>query len=115
MRLARSGATAALLTGGGKVLAGNNVALDGIRISQTSEEHTRVVFDLSSGVEHKLFTLSNPPRVVIDLKQTRESNTFSASNKKTSLMHNMRSADKSSCDLRAFSYPHLTLPTIYAL
>jgi N-acetylmuramoyl-L-alanine amidase len=99
-RLARYGATAALLTGCGKVLAGNNVALDGIRISQTSEEHTRVVFDLSSGVEHKLFTLSNPPRVVIDLKQTRESNTFSASNKKTSLMHNMRSADKSSGDLR---------------
>ncbi len=99
-RLARYGATAALLTGGGKVFAGTKVALNGIRVSQTSEEHTRVVFDLSSGVEHKLFTLSNPPRIVIDFKGTHESNALSVSNKKTSLMRNMRSADKSSGDLR---------------
>lgn len=99
-RLARYGATAALLTGGGKVLAGTKAALTGIRVSQTSEDHTRVVFDLSSGVEHKLFTLSNPPRVVIDLKGTRESNALAVSSKKTSLMSNLRSADKSSGDLR---------------
>ena len=99
-RLARYGATAALLTGGGKVFAGAKTALTGIRVSQTSADHTRVVFDLSSGVEHKLFTLSNPPRVVIDLKGTRESNALSISNKKTSLMRNLRSADKSSGDLR---------------
>jgi N-acetylmuramoyl-L-alanine amidase len=99
-RLARYGATAALLTGGGKVFAGAKAALNGIRVSQTSEDHTRVVLDLSSGVEYKLFTLSNPPRVVIDLKGTRESKALSISNKKTSLMRNLRSADKSSGDLR---------------
>lgn len=33
-------------------------------------DHTRLVFDLDGPVEHKLFTLSNPERVVIDLTDT---------------------------------------------
>jgi N-acetylmuramoyl-L-alanine amidase len=99
-RLARYGVTAALFTGGGKVFAGSEVALTGIRISQKSEDHTRVVFDLSSGVKYKLFTLSNPPRVVVDLKGTRESNAFFISNAETNLMRTLRSANKSSGDLR---------------
>jgi N-acetylmuramoyl-L-alanine amidase len=99
-RLARYGVSAALFTGGGKVFAGSEVALTGIRISQKSEDHTRVVFDLSSGVKYKLFTLSNPPRVVVDLKGTRESNTFFISNAETNLMRTLRSANKSSGDLR---------------
>lgn len=33
-----------------------------------SPEHTRVVFDLSRPAEHKVFTLDDPPRVVIDLR-----------------------------------------------
>ncbi len=32
-------------------------------------DNTRLVFDLSGPVEHKLFTLSNPGRVVIDIEQ----------------------------------------------
>jgi len=99
-RLARYGATVALLTGGGQVLAGTKAALNGIRISQPSKEHTRIVFDLSSNVEYKLFSLSNPPRVVVDLKRTRESSALSVSNKKTSLLRDLRSANKSSGDLR---------------
>ena len=99
-RLAHFGATAALLTGGGKALAGSKAALTGIRVSQTAEDHTRVVFDLSSDVEHKLFTLNNPPRVVIDLKDTRESDALAISNKTTSLMRNLRSANKNSGELR---------------
>ena len=99
-RLARYGATVALLTGGGQVLAGTKAALNGIRISQPSKEHTRIVFDLSSNVEYKLFSLSNPPRVVVDLKRTREGSALSVSNKKTSLLRDLRSANKSSGDLR---------------
>lgn len=37
------------------------------RVSE-SPEQTRLVFDLSRSGEHKVFTLDNPPRVVIDLK-----------------------------------------------
>ncbi len=34
-------------------------------------EQTRIVFDLSEPVEHAVFTLDNPERVVIDIRQTR--------------------------------------------
>ena len=80
-RLARYGATAALLTSG-HVFARTKVALNGIRISQPSEEHTRIVFDLSSEVKYKLFSLNNPPRVVVDLKWTFENNALFVSSKK---------------------------------
>ena len=33
-------------------------------------DHTRVVFDLSAPAEHKLITLANPRRIVLDLKDT---------------------------------------------
>ncbi len=33
-------------------------------------DHTRLVFDLSATVEHKIFTLDNPRRLVIDVKHT---------------------------------------------
>ncbi|MAQ10157.1 MAG: N-acetylmuramoyl-L-alanine amidase [Gammaproteobacteria bacterium] len=44
--------------------------VDGIRI-RPDPEKTRVVFDLSGPVEHKLFMLENPSRLVIDLNDTR--------------------------------------------
>lgn len=51
--------------------AGSNaVQVKDIRLSSHSE-YTRLVFDLSQPVDHKLFTLHKPERVVIDLKQTR--------------------------------------------
>ena len=34
-------------------------------------DNTRLVFDLNAPVEHSLFTLSNPNRIVIDLKNTK--------------------------------------------
>lgn len=37
----------------------------------TDAGHTRLVLDLDAPVEHKLFTLSAPDRVVIDLERTR--------------------------------------------
>lgn len=41
-----------------------------IRLSRNNG-FTRLVFDLDRAVDHKLFTLHKPERVVIDLKQTR--------------------------------------------
>ena len=32
-------------------------ALVGIRVGESSNDHTRVVFDLSAGAEHQMFTL----------------------------------------------------------
>jgi len=44
-------------------------SVDGIRI-RPDPEKTRVVFDLSGPVDHKLFMLENPARLVIDLNDT---------------------------------------------
>ncbi len=46
------------------------VDVHGVRLWR-APDHTRVVFDLSAPVEHKLFTLSGPERVVIDIDDTR--------------------------------------------
>jgi N-acetylmuramoyl-L-alanine amidase len=45
-------------------------AIEQIRV-WPSPQSTRVVFDLTGPVEHSLFQLSNPDRVVIDLDETR--------------------------------------------
>lgn len=37
----------------------------------TAPDHTRVVFDLDSVIKHSLFMLSNPYRLVVDLKNTQ--------------------------------------------
>jgi N-acetylmuramoyl-L-alanine amidase len=39
-------------------------------------DHTRLVFDLSGSLEHRLFTLSNPPRVVVDMDNAYLSGTL---------------------------------------
>ena len=43
-----------------------DVRIDNVRIGH-SADRTRIVLDLNNAAEHKLFTLSNPNRVVIDL------------------------------------------------
>ncbi|WP_193165799.1 N-acetylmuramoyl-L-alanine amidase [Microbulbifer hainanensis] len=44
--------------------------VEGVRLWR-APDHTRLVFDLSGPAEHKLFTLSNPDRVVIDVEDTK--------------------------------------------
>lgn len=39
-------------------------------------EQTRIVFDLSGPVEHSVFTLENPDRVVIDINQSRRTDSL---------------------------------------
>lgn len=43
--------------------------VDSVRLWR-APDNTRLVFDLSAAAEHKLFTLSNPDRVVIDISNT---------------------------------------------
>jgi len=45
--------------------------IEGIRLSH-NEADTRLVFDLSTHIEHAIFSLANPDRVVIDLKSTQK-------------------------------------------
>jgi N-acetylmuramoyl-L-alanine amidase len=99
-RFARYSATLVLLASPGVSLAKSKSALVGVRISQTSEDHTRVVFDLSAATNHKIFSLSNPQRIVIDMKDTRRSNALTVNRDNTSLMHGIRTAKRDSGDLR---------------
>lgn len=48
-------------------LLANNVSVNSLRF-WTAPDHTRLVFGISSSVEHKIFTLDNPSRLVLDLK-----------------------------------------------
>ena len=44
--------------------------IEGVRLWQ-SPEKTRLVFDLSASVKHKVFSLDNPDRLVVDITDTR--------------------------------------------
>ena len=46
------------------------VQVDGVRVWQSAEK-LRLVFDISSPVQHNMFQLSNPNRVVVDLTNAR--------------------------------------------
>ncbi|WP_084332620.1 N-acetylmuramoyl-L-alanine amidase [Marinobacterium jannaschii] len=62
-------------------------------------DNTRLVFDLSGPVKHKIFTLSNPDRIVLDLKSSRLNTSLSKVNLGKSAIRGLRSAAKGK-DLR---------------
>ncbi len=99
-RLARYGAGIALITGGKSSFAASKAALTGIRISQASNDHTRVVFDLSNNIEHKIFALADPHRIVIDLVGTRESKALAVNRRTTNILEGIRSANRATGELR---------------
>ena len=63
-------------------------------------DHTRLVFDLSGEVEYKLFTLSNPARVVIDIEGSTLDGDFSRLDFNESPISGMRSAIRDGDTLR---------------
>ncbi len=99
-RATRFGLSLALFGAARPALAQPNKTLTGIRISQSDDDHTRVVFDLTGSVEHRLFTLADPHRVVIDLHDTRKSEALAVGRTRTNLMQGIRSASKTNGRLR---------------
>lgn len=73
--------------------------IDGIRM-WSSPEGTRLVFDISAPLEHKVFLLENPHRVVIDFKNTSFSKLPPALDLSNSDLHSIRSAKRGEYDLR---------------
>ena len=74
--------------------AGANAAnLEGIR-THDAPDHTRVVFDTSSKVTYKIFSLENPYRVVIDLKDTRPQTALKLPTKDSDLILRIRRAPR---------------------
>ncbi len=52
------------------VQAAKSVEIHGVRL-WNAPDHTRLVFDISRSVEHRLFTLENPSRLVIDFEDAK--------------------------------------------
>jgi len=63
-------------------------------------DHTRLVFDVSSKIKHDVFVLDNPPRVVIDLKDSRLLRKLTQPPVDHSLFKAVRSARRNKEDLR---------------
>lgn len=80
--------------------AARKTALTGVRVSQSNTDHTRVVFDLSGHIDHSLFSLEKPNRVVIDLKGVRKSAALVSDEHQTKLLQGIRSAVRDNDDLR---------------
>ncbi len=73
--------------------------INSVRVWQAPES-TRVVFDLSGPVDHRIFTLDNPNRVVIDLKSTLRTKALFSIDLKDSSIAKVRSAMQNKQDLR---------------
>lgn len=73
--------------------------INNVRVWQAPDS-TRVVFDLSGPVDHRIFTLVKPNRVVIDLKNTLRTKALFNVDLKSSAIAKVRSAMQNSDDLR---------------
>ena len=65
-----------------------------------ASDHTRLVFDVSAGIEHKLFTLSNPRRIVLDLSNVKSLTDLSELSLNGSPIKRIRTAVRNQKDLR---------------
>lgn len=75
------------------------VSMQNVRI-WAAPDNTRVVFDVSGPVEHKLVLLSNPTRLVVDIDNAKMTNTISKPASTDKFLRNIRSAARGESDLR---------------
>lgn len=76
-----------------------SVAIENSRLWR-APDHTRLVLDLAGPVEHRIFTLEDPNRLVIDISKAKLSTRFDRLNLKTSPIREVRSAPRDNGDLR---------------
>ena len=74
-------------------------SIDEVRMWR-APDHTRLVFDLSEEVSYNLFTLDNPHRVVVDIKNSILLGDLSELEFVSSPIENMRSGSRNDNDLR---------------
>jgi len=79
--------------------AAQNAAINNIRLSQ-SDSRTRLVFDLDRSIDHSLFRLHNPERVVLDIKNTRLLDSGLIEQMQNSLLKGVRSGVRNGNDVR---------------
>mgnify|MGYP001250447917 CR=1 FL=1 len=89
--------------------------IDQVRIHQ-SPEKTRVVFDLGNAVEHRLFSLDAPMRLVVDIDDASLAADLTKIDLKNSPIANIRSAVRNDSDLRVvFDLSELVKPRSFVL
>lgn len=82
----------------GQVMAGQTT-VHGARI-WNAPDHTRVVLDIAAPVRHRIFTLDNPPRLVVDLTDARLRGTLPAADSDDLIVSGLRSGVRDGDDLR---------------
>lgn len=87
------------LVAAGQTAAAGQTVIKDIR-TWAGPERTRVVFDLSSPTEHRLFTLSDPERVVIDFERAAMNPKLAEAVSDEGLLARVRSAPRERRDLR---------------
>ncbi len=91
-------------------------AIQGVRVSKTSDDHTRVVFDLTHSVKHSMIILNNPYRIVIDFRNTDKRAALRQISHETKLLKGIRSASRNNHDLRVvLDLKQKTRPRVFAL
>ncbi len=73
--------------------------IEGVRV-RPSPERTRIVFDVSSPVEHKIFALQQPDRLVIDIDATRLGAAIDGIDLQDTPIRQMRAAARDGDNLR---------------
>ena len=86
------------LAGQATVLAGA-VDFKGVRL-WAAPDHTRVVFDTSGSVKHKIFSLQNPDRLVIDVPSARVASSLDTKQASGGLVKGVRAAQNKKDTLR---------------
>lgn len=73
--------------------------IKGLRV-WPAPDHTRIVFDLEDRIEHKIFTLKNPDRLVIDLRDIRSGDNLKNIKTLGTLIKHVRYSSQNDNDLR---------------
>ncbi|XOV86045.1 MAG: N-acetylmuramoyl-L-alanine amidase [Pseudomonadota bacterium] len=81
------------------VLNAGQAAIEGVRV-RPSPERTRIVFDLSDAVEHRVFSLDDPARLVIDIEDASLSAAVEDIELDETPIARMRASRRDSTDLR---------------
>lgn len=66
----------------------------------SAPDHTRLVFDVSAAVKHRIFVLSNPDRLVIDFSDAKLNTSLTGFSAKDRFVKNVRSGARGGNDLR---------------
>jgi N-acetylmuramoyl-L-alanine amidase len=88
-----------LSTGFAQVALATATAIENLRV-RPSPERTRIVFDLKEPVEHKIFSLTNPQRLVIDISNAKLDSPLGNIELKDTPIKRVRSSVRNENDLR---------------